>query len=45
VSRERLARALGVPGETLESLLRAMVVARQVEIVSVDGKIGYRTTG
>ena len=44
-SREGLSAALGVPGETVESLLRAMVVAGQVEMVRVDGQIVYRTAG
>jgi hypothetical protein len=37
--------ALGVPGETLEPLLRAMVVAGQVEMLKVGGKIVYRAAG
>jgi hypothetical protein len=40
-----MARALSVPSESLEPLLRAMVMAGQVEIVSVGGKIGYRAVG
>jgi hypothetical protein len=45
VSREGLARAVGVPSEAIEPLLRAMVAARQVVMVSVGGKIVYRAAG
>jgi len=44
-SREGLARALGVPGETVESLLRAMVVAGQVLVLKRDGQLVYRMVG
>ena len=45
VSREELSRALGVPGETVENLLRGLVVAGQVVMFSVGGKIVYRMAG
>lgn len=42
LSREEIGRALGVPGETLEPLLREMVVAGQVVILQRNGQILYR---
>jgi hypothetical protein len=45
VSREQIGKALGVPSETLEPLLRAMVMAGQVVMVKVGGKIVYRAAG
>jgi glyoxylate carboligase len=42
VSREGLSAALGVPGETVESLLRAMVVAGQVVVLKANGQLVYR---
>ena len=45
VSREEMARALGVPSEALEPLLRAMVVARQVVMLKRDGQLVYRAVG
>jgi hypothetical protein len=45
VSRDDLARALQVPPETLESLLRGLVVARQVVVVKVGGEMRYRVVG
>lgn len=44
VSRDDLARALGVPPKTLEVLLRAMVTAGQVRVVKVGGQFVYRAT-
>jgi hypothetical protein len=40
-----MARALGVPGETLEPLPRAMVTAGQAVMLKVGGKIVYRAVG
>jgi hypothetical protein len=45
VSREGLSAALGVSEETLESLLRAMVVARQVVALKRDGHLVYLAAG
>jgi hypothetical protein len=45
VSREGLARAIGVPSEALEPLLRAMVVSGQVVMVKVGGELRYRAAG
>ncbi len=45
VSREGLAAALGVPEETVEPLLRAMVVAGQVVMLQANGQIVYKATG
>jgi hypothetical protein len=45
VSREETARALGVPGVDLEPLLRAMVVAGQVVMLKVGGRLVYRASG
>jgi hypothetical protein len=44
VSREGLSKALGIPGETLEVLLRAMVAAGQVVVLKANGQIVYRAT-
>jgi predicted transcriptional regulator len=45
VSREEMARALGVPGETVESLLRAMLVSGQVVVLKRDDQLVYRAMG
>jgi hypothetical protein len=42
VSRNDLARSLCLPPETLEVLLRAMVVAGQVVVRKVNGEMVYR---
>jgi len=44
-SREEMGRALGVPSESLEPLLRAMVVAGQVVVLKRDDQLVYRTAG
>ncbi len=38
-------RALGLSGETLEDLLRAMVTAGQATVLKVGGRITYRAVG
>jgi hypothetical protein len=45
VSSEDLGRALGIPGETLEGMLRAMVTAGQVVMVRANGRLVYRAAG
>ncbi len=42
VSRDALLKVIGVSPETLEELLRALVVARQVVVVKVGGEWRYR---
>jgi hypothetical protein len=45
VSREEIGRALGVPSEALEPLLRAMVASGQVVMLRVNGRLVYRMAG
>jgi hypothetical protein len=45
VSREEMAKAMGVPGEMLESLLRAMMSSGQVVVLKRDGQLVYRAAG
>lgn len=45
VSRQRLAMALGLPAETLNDLLKALVTTGQVRIVKVGGEMVYRAAG
>jgi len=45
VSREETARALGVPGETGEPLLRATAASGQVTILQRNGQLVYRAAG
>ena len=45
VSKDRLCKVIGSSPETLESMLRALVTARQVMVVKVGGELVYRTTG
>jgi hypothetical protein len=45
VSRDDLRRLAGIPPDTLDDLLRAMVASGQVAMVKVGGKIGYRAAG
>ena len=45
VSLEDLARAVGVPRETVQDILRALVTAGQVEVVRVNGNLVYRAAG
>ena len=42
VSRDDLARVLQVSPETLEPMLRALVMSRQVVVVKVNGQMRYR---
>jgi hypothetical protein len=44
-SREEIAKAVGIPSDALEPLLRAMVVARQVVVLKRDGQLVYRAAG
>jgi hypothetical protein len=44
-SREGLAKAVGVPGEVLENLLRGLVVSGQVTMLKVNGRLVYRMAG
>jgi len=45
VSQEGLARAIGVPEQTLEPPLRAMVAAGQVVVLKRNGQLLYRAAG
>ena len=45
ISRHDLAKVLRLSPDTLENLLRAMVVAGQVVMLKVDGQIVYRAAG
>jgi hypothetical protein len=45
VSREGLARALGVPSEALADLLRALTATGQAEMLKVNGELRYRAAG
>jgi hypothetical protein len=45
ISRDDLARVLRLCPERLEDLLRGLVVAGQVVVVSVGGRIVYRMVG
>jgi hypothetical protein len=42
VSRETLLRVLRISPETLETMLRALVVSRQVVVVKAGGEVRYR---
>ena len=42
LSQDDLARALRLPSETVESLLWALITARQVVLLKVDGEWRYR---
>ncbi len=42
VSPDRLSKVIGSSRETIESMLRALLVARQVAVVKVNGKLVYR---
>ena len=44
-SREEIAKAVGIPEEMVESLLRAMMAAGQVEMLRVNGRLVYRVAG
>ncbi len=44
VSLDQLRKVIGSSPETLESMLRALVVSRQVVVVRVGGEIKYRAT-
>jgi len=45
MSRDDLARALRLPPETLDDLLRALAATRQVTMLKVGGRTVYRVTG
>ena len=45
MSKEEMARALGVPEETVELLLQGLMASGQVVMVKVGGKIVYRMAG
>ncbi len=45
VSRDRLARTLGLPPEILDELLRALTATGQVVMLKVGGRTVYRTVG
>ncbi len=44
VSLDHLCKVIGSSPETLEAMLRALVVSRQVVVVRVGGEIKYRAT-
>ena len=44
VSLDRLCKVIGSSRETIENLLRALVVSRQVAVVKVGGQMVYRAT-
>ena len=44
-SREEIARAVGAPEETVEVLLRGLVMSGQVVMLRVDGQMVYRAAG
>lgn len=45
VSRDALLRVSQISPETLESMLMALITARQVVVVKVGGELVYRSTG
>jgi predicted ArsR family transcriptional regulator len=45
MSRDDLARALRLPPETLDDLLRALAATGQVVMLKVGGRTVYRATG
>jgi hypothetical protein len=45
VSREGLAKAVGISDETLENLLRGLMASGQVTMLKVGGKLVYRAAG
>jgi DNA-binding IclR family transcriptional regulator len=45
VSKDDLARALRLPPETLDDLLRALAAAGQVVMLKVGGRTVYRAAG
>jgi hypothetical protein len=44
VSLDQLRKVIGSSPETLESMLRALVVSRQVVVLKVNGEMVYRAT-
>jgi predicted transcriptional regulator len=44
VSLDQLRKVIGSSRETVESMLRALVRARQVVVVKVGGELVYRVT-
>ena len=45
ISLDRLRRLCGLPPETLQDILRALVATGQAEMVSVNGQFVYRAVG
>jgi hypothetical protein len=45
ISRDGLARALRLPPETLNDLLKALVAGGQVTMLRVNGELVYRAAG
>ena len=45
VSLDRLCKVIGSSRETIQSMLRALVRARQVVVVKVGGELVYRAVG
>jgi hypothetical protein len=45
IPRDDLARALGLPPETLEDILRALTATGQVTALKVNGRMTYRAAG
>jgi DNA-binding IclR family transcriptional regulator len=44
ISADDLARALNLPSETLQDILRSLVATGQVVVLKVNGQLTYRTT-
>lgn len=44
ISRDDLARALGISPETVQEILGALVATGQVTVLRVNGQLVYRTT-
>jgi hypothetical protein len=45
VSRDQIARALRLPPETHDDLMRALTATGQVTMLKVDGRTVYRVAG
>jgi DNA-binding IclR family transcriptional regulator len=45
ISLEGLARAVGVPPQSLQDILRALVTSGQVTMLRVGGRLVYRAAG
>jgi DNA-binding IclR family transcriptional regulator len=45
ISPNELARALHLPSETLNNLVRSLVETGQVAVFKINGELKYRATG